>query len=47
MMTRYVADKVDRLIKDFATGGIKAYKKPIFCKYLGYVMEIILGTASS
>jgi len=47
MITHYIADKVDRLIKDYDTGGIKAYKKPIFCKYLGYVVEIIHGTVSS
>jgi hypothetical protein len=47
MITHYIPDKVDRLIKDFVTGGIKAYKKPIFCKYLGYVVEIVPAMLSS
>jgi hypothetical protein len=47
MITHYIADKVDRQIKDFVTGGIKAYKKPIFCQYLGYVVEIVRGMTSS
>jgi len=46
IMTHYIADKVDRLIK-IVTVGIKAYKKLIFRKHLGYVVEIIRGTASS
>jgi aromatic ring hydroxylase len=47
MIKHYIADKVDRLTKDFVAGGIKAYKKLIFCQYLGYVVEIICGMASS
>ena len=47
MITHFIVAKVDRLIKDFVTGGIKAYKKPIFCKYLGYVVEIMHGAANS
>jgi hypothetical protein len=43
MIKHSLADKVDRLIKDFATGGIKAYKMLIFCQHLGYVVEIICG----
>jgi hypothetical protein len=47
MITRCTADKGDSLLKDIDTGGIKAYKKPVFCNHLGYVVEIMRGTASS
>jgi hypothetical protein len=47
MITQCIADKVDRLIKDFDTGGIKAFKKPVFCNHLGYVVEIMHSTANS